>query len=111
MDPETGIIETPPPDPVATLDGIDTDDYTTVIKSLGEDRIGGYLCVWGSKAQKDLTGEYFTPDTEGLTEVFDQMGKLPVLYHHGADVDDPAKKIKGMKATLVGAIDVMEKDE
>ena len=34
------------------------------LKAIGEDRIGGYLVVWGSPQQRDLQGEYFTPDTD-----------------------------------------------
>ena len=33
-------------------------------------RVGGYLVVWGHPAQRDLHGEYFTPDTDlGLTGI------------------------------------------
>ncbi|MGV2437516.1 MAG UNVERIFIED_CONTAM: hypothetical protein LVT10_23595 [Anaerolineae bacterium] len=27
-------------------------------------RIGGYLLVWGTPHQRDLQGEYFTPETD-----------------------------------------------
>ncbi len=73
------------------------------IKSLGRNRIGGYLCLWGSPNLKDLTGEWFAPDTAELTTVFDAIGAIPALYHHAGD-----KLIKSMVPALV---DVMEKDE
>ena len=53
------------------------------VKTLDEGgRVGGYLVVWGHPAQRDLHGEYFTPDTDlGL----DWYPRRPVLYHHGLD--------------------------
>ncbi len=76
---------------------------STAIKSLGTDRFGGYLVVFGDTRQKDLTGEYFNAHTKGLTDLFSQLGKLPALYHHG--------KNEKLKATLVGMIDTMEDDD
>jgi len=63
------------------------------------DRIGGYLVVFGSPAQKDLTGEYFTPETElGL----DWYAQRPMLYHHGLDGE--------LKTALIGTIDTLKVD-
>ena len=58
-------------------------DHPPALKALDENgRIGGYLVVWGSPAQRDLQGEYFTPETElGL----DWYDRRPALYHHGQD--------------------------
>ncbi|HEX2906031.1 MAG TPA: phage major capsid protein [Phototrophicaceae bacterium] len=65
-----------------------------------EGRIGGYLVVWGSPAQRDLQGEYFTPDTElGL----DWYDRRPVLYHHGLDGD--------LQAAVIGVMDTLKADE
>ena len=73
----------------------------TAIKALDDEgRVGGYLVVWGSPAQKDLQGEYFTPATElGL----DWYPQRPVLYHHGLDGD--------LKASIVGVIDTLKADD
>lgn len=71
----------------------------TAVKSLGTDRIGGYLVVWGDSEHPDLHGEYFTPQTElGL----DWYPRRPVLYHHGLD--------GALKAALVGVIDTLRAD-
>lgn len=62
-------------------------------------RIGGYLVVWGNSQQRDLQGEYFTPEAElGL----DWYDKRPVLYHHGLDGT--------MKAAVIGTIDKLTPD-
>lgn len=74
-----------------------------VIKSLGRNRIGGYLCLWGNENAKDLTGEWFAPDTAELTSVFEAVGAVPALYHHAGD-----KLIKSMVPAI---LDVMEKDD
>lgn len=73
----------------------------TALKSLNDTgRVGGYLIVWGSPSQKDLTGEYFTPQTDlGLN----WYSKRPALYHHGLD--------GVMKAAVIGEIDVLKEDE
>lgn len=73
--------------------------HHTAVKSLGTDRIGGYLVVWGDSDHPDLHGEYFTPQTElGL----DWYPRRPVLYHHGLD--------GALKAALVGVIDTLRTD-
>lgn len=74
----------------------------TTLKSLdaGEGRVGGYLVIWGSPEQRDLQGEYFTPETElGL----DWYAQRPVLYHHGLDGN--------LKAAVIGVIDTLRRDE
>ena len=52
------------------------------VKALGDNRIGGYLVRFSSASDPDLTGDYFTPETD-----FDLEGRksVPVLYHHGLD--------------------------
>jgi HK97 family phage major capsid protein len=74
----------------------------TTVKSLDAEagRVGGYLIVWGSPAQTDLEGEYFTPGTAlGL----DWFQTRPMLYHHGLD--------GSMKAAVIGTIDTLHADE
>ena len=74
----------------------------TTVKTLNakEGRIGGYLVVWGSQAQRDLQGEYFTPETELGLDWFDRR---PVLYHHGLDGN--------LKAAVIGEIDTLAMDD
>lgn len=74
-----------------------------VVKSLGGGRLGNYLVVWGDEQHRDLTGEYFTKSTEGLTAIFESVGKVPALYHHAMDHQ--------IKYTPVGHIVKMEADD
>ena len=74
----------------------------TTLKTLNaaEGRVGGYLVIWGSREQRDLQGEYFTPETEfGL----DWYAQRPVLYHHGLDGN--------LKAAVIGMIDTLKADD
>ncbi|MBN1679571.1 MAG: phage major capsid protein [Anaerolineae bacterium] len=59
--------------------------HLTAVKALDDaGRVGGYLVVWGSQQQRDLQGEFFSPQTDlGL----DWYPRRPVLYHHGLDRD------------------------
>lgn len=59
------------------------------IKSLGNNRIGGYLVAWGKPGDTDLTNEYFTADTDFMLDRFPIAGQALVLYHHA--MDDAAK--------------------
>lgn len=45
-------------------------------------KVGGYAILFSDAAQKDLTGEYFTAETETL---WDGAETRPALYHHGMD--------------------------
>ncbi len=73
----------------------------TAVKMLEDgERIGGYLVVWGSAQERDLHGEYFTPQTDfGL----DWYARRPVLFHHGMD--------EGVKAAPIGVMDTLRPDE
>ncbi len=58
------------------------------VKALNDSgKVGGYLIRFTSEQEPDLTGDYFTKDTD-----FGESDKLPVLYHHG--FDDVIKKRK-----------------
>jgi hypothetical protein len=73
-----------------------------LVKSLGEDRVGGYLIIFGEPRTKDVVGNWFTPETAHVDDVFKAVGALPLMYHHamdGAVRSDPA-----------GVIDVLKKD-
>lgn len=83
--------------PIKTL----SDRYA--VKSLGKNRVGGYMLMWGDENNKDLDGQWFTPETEELTTIFDAMGKLPYLYNHATD--------KHVKSSVVGYIDVLQPDD
>ena len=63
-------------------------------------RIGGYLITWGEPRQRDMQGEYFTPQTDVGLEWYEQR---PVLYHHGLD--------GALKAAVIGLIDTLRPDE
>ncbi|MFW5772081.1 MAG: phage major capsid protein [Phototrophicaceae bacterium] len=75
---------------------------TQAAKSLdaASGRVGGYLIVWGSPAQRDLTGEYFTPETDIALDWFPQR---PMLYQHGLDGT--------IRAAVIGTIDTLRVDE
>jgi HK97 family phage major capsid protein len=62
-------------------------------------RVGGYLVVWGNSAQKDLQGEYFTPETDLGLDWYEQR---PALYHHGLD--------EQLQSNVVGVIDTLKMD-
>jgi phage head maturation protease len=76
---------------------------TTTVKALGGNRVGGYAVLWGDATKRDLTKEFFTPETEDLETLFKAMGKLPLLYQHAGD--------GALKTAVVGPVDVLTKDE
>jgi hypothetical protein len=78
-------------------------DSNRAIKMLGGNRLGGYMALWGSEAARDLDGEFFTPETEEMTAIFDAIGKLPFLYNHATD--------GALKSSVVGVIDVLAADD
>lgn len=80
----------------------DGDKAMTGLKMLdaAAGRIGGYLVVWGNVAQRDLHGEYFTPQTDLGLSWYDQR---PVLYHHGLNGE--------LKAAVIGVMDTLKPDE
>jgi hypothetical protein len=78
-------------------------DNNRAIKMLGANRVGGYMALWGSESARDLDGEFFTPETEEMTAIFDAIGKLPFLYNHATD--------GALKSSVVGVIDVLAADD
>ena len=54
--------------------------FGTEVKALGDGKLAGYLVRYGDPNTKDLTGEYFTRDTD-----FGDNSKADVYYQHGAD--------------------------
>ena len=70
------------------------------VKMLGEDRVGGYLVVFGDAATKDLQGDYFTKDTDFSLDWYE---KRPALYHHGLDGN--------LKRVPIGVIDSVKADD
>ena len=79
-----------------------TSEAIKTVKMIDEPggRIGGYLITWGEPRERDVQGEYFTPETDvGL----DWYERRPVLYHHGLD--------GALKAAVIGVIDCLAPDE
>jgi hypothetical protein len=72
------------------------------LKSLGNNRVGSYAVLWGTEEKRDLTGEFFDRETQELTAVFDAVGKLPFIYHHGLDEE--------VKTKVIGVVDVLKAD-
>lgn len=94
-------VDGPTPIKAATLARPDPEWMT--IKSVGKNRVGSYLCLWGDPNHRDISGEWFSPRTEELTGIFDAVGKVPAIYHHAMD--------GAMKSLVIGTVDTMEKDD
>lgn len=52
----------------------------TEVKALGDGRIGGYLVLFSGPTDPDLTGDFFTKDTN-----FGNRKGTDILFHHGMD--------------------------
>lgn len=63
--------------------------YGDAVKALGEGRVGGYLVRYTSEQDPDLTGDFFSAQSDLGVE---DGAKLPVYYEHG--FDDKLKKRK-----------------
>lgn len=56
--------------------------FGDAVKALGEGKVGGYLVRWGGGGDVDLTGDFFTKETDlGISE----GDRLPVYFEHGYD--------------------------
>lgn len=53
------------------------------VKALGEGRVGGYLVRFTDAKSPDLTGDYFTAETE--FDLIDNPAMRPVYYNHAFD--------------------------
>lgn len=58
------------------------------VKALPGGKVGGYLVRFSTENDPDLTGEYFTAETD-----FGDAEKSPVLFHHGLDDKMGRRKI------------------
>lgn len=78
-------------------------DERLTIKALTPNRVGSYLCIWGSPTKTDIAGEWFAQDTQELTAIFDSVGRVPAIYHHA--IDDT------LKSLVIGTVDTMKADD
>lgn len=78
-------------------------DPRYTVKTLGEKRLGGYGILWGDEQNKDLHGEWFDQETTDIKAIFDAMGKIPLIVHHGNDDE--------VKTFVYGEVDVMQEDD
>lgn len=69
------------------------------IKAIAPHRYGGYMCKFTSEQRRDLTGEYFAPDTDFMEDLYPLKGMA--LYHHGLDEE--------LSVVPIGYVDVAEK--
>lgn len=69
-------------------------NYGSGIKSLEGDKIGGYLVIFSDEKSTDLTGDFFTKDTDFG---FEESLKTPVWFHHRR----PLKTKDGVKTITV----------
>ncbi len=63
-------------------------NYGGEVKALGNGRVGGYLVRFSGPDDPDLSGEYFTADTD-----FGESDKVGIYYHHGLDTTIGRRKI------------------
>lgn len=64
--------------------------FGDAVKALGEGKVGGYLVRWGGNGDVDLTGDYFTKETDlGVGE----GDRLPVYFEHGYDPVIKSRKL------------------
>lgn len=65
----------------------------TAIKSLGNDRIGGYAVLFGSPDTHDLHQEYFTKNTDFWLDYWE---KRPMIYDHGQEPHTAEQPVVGV---------------
>lgn len=73
----------------------------SAIKSLGDNRVGGYLVSFTDENRRDLYGEFFSSKTNFRLDDFPVEGH-PVLFHHGLD--------ETIKAHGIGVVDEVKID-
>ncbi len=64
--------------------------FGDAVKAMGEGKVGGYLVRWGNPETPDLTGDFFTPESDLGIE---PESRLPVFYDHGMDPHFKNKRI------------------
>lgn len=70
------------------------------VKSLGGNKVGGYLVRFGDAFKTDLEGDYFIPETDFDVDWTESV-KSSVYFNHGLDKTLGKKKLGGgIKATL-----------
>ena len=84
------------------IDGGDCGHRGRPIRSLGENRVGEYLVLWGSPEERDSYRTYFTPETEEFDVVFRAVGRVPMFYHHAMHDE--------VRTSVIGLVDVMLPD-
>lgn len=58
--------------------------YGGELKALSNNKLGGYLVVFGDESNTDLVGDFFTQETNFYVKSVDGH-QIPALYHHGLD--------------------------
>jgi HK97 family phage major capsid protein len=74
--------------------------FGSEVKSLGDNRFGGYLVRFSSAADPDLTGDFFTPETDFDIEF---PGKATVYFNHGFDPVLKRRKLGRAELTVNNA--------
>lgn len=74
--------------------------YGAEVKALGDGKIGGYLIRYTTKADPDLTNDYFDVQTD-----IQVPETLPLLYNHGLD-KTLKKRVIGMTTTKMDEVGV-----
>ena len=64
--------------------------FGTAVKDLGNGKVGGYLVVFGSPTDPDLTGDYFTKSTDFDLE---RSNKTTIYYNHALDGTMKSRKL------------------
>ena len=62
--------------------------YGDTVKALGDGKVAGYLVRFSSEKDTDLTGDFFSPDTD-----YGEANKSAVLYQHGMDKQLKRRKL------------------
>lgn len=70
----------PDQEQVITLNPESLIAYGSEIKALGDGKVGGYLIRFSTPEDPDLTGDFFSKDTE-----YGPNTNPPLFYHHGMD--------------------------
>ncbi len=64
--------------------------FGDAVKAMGGGKVGGYLVLFSTDSDPDLTGDFFTKNTDFF---FDEAPKAVILYDHGLDPTLKARKL------------------